>query len=155
MPQYEFVALPVRQSFDADFAFLCLQRLRSRAVERHEGGIVRTILEKRLGELHAGTGTGAVCIHCMAGHAEALPRPEIEIGSFDRLRLHEFEACLVGLERRAVILQPVKRESQSGERIRAHFCRPCQLVAVECREGRLARHVRAGELVCGLSRFQP
>ncbi len=48
LPQHEFVTLAMRQAFDADFAALGFHRLRRGAIERHEGGIIGTVLQKRL-----------------------------------------------------------------------------------------------------------
>ncbi len=75
----DLVSLPVRQTFDADFATFGFERLRSSAVQRHEGRVVG-ILHQRFGKLDAGTRCHAVGIDRIVDDAEALTGAKVVIG---------------------------------------------------------------------------
>ena len=111
--------LAVLQPLDADLAAFGLDALRRRIVDRHEGGIVDAGLDQIFGELRADARRRSIRLDGVLDDAETLARLEVLIFGADGGGVHQREARLIGLERRAEELAAVEAGGDDGERFGA------------------------------------
>ena len=126
----DLVSLPMRQTFDADFTTLGFERLRRSAVQRHEGRVVG-ILHQRFGKLDTGARCYAVGVDRIVDDAEALAGAKVVIGRPRLGNIRKGKACLVGVQRRTIILALLEGLSQPVERSQAGALCPAKLVGIK------------------------
>ena len=134
--------LPVLQALDADLAAFGLDALRRRLVDGDEGRVVDAGLDQIFGELRADARRGGVGLDRMLDDAEALARLQVFIFGADGSGIHQREARLIGLERRAEEVAAVEPDGDDGQRIGARRGGAQQQVGVEGRRRRVALQLR-------------